>query len=192
MSIKETNSIISIHNNLDLIRFFAAIQVVFRHVFYKHDFENKSLNLIKEIILAFPGVPIFFMVSGFLIYWSFERNSNNPKKYLKNRLLRIYPALWFCLFITVIVVLIADKNKVILQNVEMFLIWILGQLSIIQFWTPNFLKFFGEGSPNASLWSICVELQFYFFVPLLYYLVKKYPQCKFIIFSFRFYYLHSI
>ncbi|WP_245539698.1 acyltransferase family protein [Riemerella columbina] len=58
----------SLHNNFDIIRLLAALQVVFRHVFYKHDFHNSILNFIKEIILAFPGVPIFFMVSGFLIY----------------------------------------------------------------------------------------------------------------------------
>lgn len=170
---KTMNDKPSYYNNLDIIRLFAALQVVFRHVFYKHDFGNIFFNSIKEVILAFPGVPIFFMISGFLIYWSFERNAHDIKKYFKNRFLRIYPALWLCLAITITVVLFFDQNRVIWANFKTFLIWVLGQMSIIQFWTPNFLKFFGEGSPNASLWSICVELQFYFFVPILFYLVNN-------------------
>ncbi len=79
----ENNISPSIHNNFDLIRLLAAIQVVFRHTFYKYDFQSEILNFIKELILAFPGVPIFFMVSGFLIYWSFDRNSKNVKNMLK-------------------------------------------------------------------------------------------------------------
>ncbi|EFT36722.1 putative nodulation protein X, partial [Riemerella anatipestifer RA-YM] len=75
-----------------------------------------------------------------------------------------------------------NAQRVIYSNFGIFLTWILGQLSIIQFWTPEFLKFFGEGSPNASLWSICVELQFYFFVPFLFFLVRKYKNYKFFIF----------
>lgn len=90
----------SFNNNFDLIRLLAALQVVFRHIFYDFDFQNSILNLIRDIILAFPGVPIFFMVSGFLIYWSFERNQDNITKFFKNRCLRIYPALWVCLLIT--------------------------------------------------------------------------------------------
>lgn len=172
----------SLYNNFDLIRLIAALQVVFRHSFYGYDFQNDILNFIKDIILAFPGVPIFFMVSGFLIYWSFDRNSDNLKKYFKNRFFRIYPALWVCLFITITVLLLSDTQFTISQNISTFIIWILGQLSIVQFWTPEFLKSFGEGSPNASLWSICVELQFYFFVPILFFLVKKFSKYKFWIF----------
>ncbi|WP_245539699.1 acyltransferase family protein [Riemerella columbina] len=78
-----------------------------------------------------------------------------------------------------------DVNSLILNHIKIFILWILGQLSIVQFWTPDFLKFFGEGSPNASLWSICVELQFYFFVPILFYLLKRLSKYKFwIIISF--------
>lgn len=40
----------------------------------------------------FPGVPIFFFISGFLISKSFEENSV-LKEYALNRILRIYPGL---------------------------------------------------------------------------------------------------
>lgn len=176
----------SVINNFDLIRICAALQVVFRHLFFDRDFHNEFLNFLKNIILSFPGVPVFFTVSGFLIYWSFERNSNHLKKYFINRFLRIYPALWACLAITIIILFVGDKNGVIFKNLTLFLIWIVGQLTFIQFWTPEFLKFWGEGSPNASLWTICVELQFYFLIPILFYLINRFKKYKLWILFFLF------
>lgn len=77
-------------------------------------------------------------------------------------------------------------NVLILNNLKLYVIWLLGQSSIVQFWTPDFLKFFGEGIPNAPLWTICVELQFYLFVPILFFIVRKLPLYKFHIFLILF------
>lgn len=35
------------------------------------------------------------------------------------------------------------------------------QATVLQFWTPDFLKNFGNGTPNGALWTICVIVQFY-------------------------------
>jgi peptidoglycan/LPS O-acetylase OafA/YrhL len=40
-------------------------------------------------------------------------------------------------------------------------------------YTPDFLKGFGFGSYNGSLWTISVELQFYIILPMMYWLMKK-------------------
>ena len=47
------------------------------------------------------------------------------------------------------------------------------QVSFFQFYTPEILRFWGCGTPNGSLWTIVVELQFYLLVPVLFYLIKK-------------------
>lgn len=82
-------------NNLNLIRLFAAFQVLIGHLHYC--FEMPSA--IKYISL-FNGVPIFFTLSGFLIYWSFDHHPD-VRTYGKNRILRIYPALIVSLVCTI-------------------------------------------------------------------------------------------
>ena len=71
-------------NNFDLIRLLAALQVVFTHSQHHFELQGGILEKIgKHFLFYFPGVPIFFTVSGFLIFWSFERSSNNIKSYFR-------------------------------------------------------------------------------------------------------------
>ncbi len=88
------------NNNFNLIRLLASIQVMIYH-FLEHFGLNK-LPIYKDIhkvLSYFPGVPIFFFISGFLIFKSYEL-APNFKIYLRNRLLRIYPALIVCFIFT--------------------------------------------------------------------------------------------
>lgn len=153
-------------NNFDLIRLVAALQVVFYHTVLHLEIE-KSNSLLLELSNFFPGVPIFFFVSGFLISKSYE---SNPAliEYTKNRVLRIYPALIVCTFVTIISVYLTGYLSS--ENITLgeLLIWIGGQISIFQFYNPEFMREFGTGVLNGSLWTITVELQFYIMVPLLY------------------------
>jgi peptidoglycan/LPS O-acetylase OafA/YrhL len=152
-------------NNFDLLRLLAATQVIFFHA-------GKQLRIPwivdssspLRLLAAFPGVPIFFVISGFLISLSYERNSSLPQ-YLRNRFLRIYPGLWFCLFLSIIFAIIF--GGVNFWNRET-LPWLLAQLSIGQFYNPQFLRNYGVGVLNGSLWTIPVEIQFYLLLPIIY------------------------
>lgn len=160
---------ISRENNFDLIRLLAAIQVVFEHGFFHLKIDGKLLTNFNRI---FPGVLIFFTVSGFLIFSSFDRN-NDLKKYFVNRFLRIYPALWLCFIITVILLIIF--KIVNLSNIFSLtmLKWYFTQVTFFQFWTPDLLRAWGIGTPNGSLWTIPVEIQFYILLPIVVLLFKK-------------------
>src|SRR6478752_5590011 len=85
-------------NSFDSIRLLAALQVLIGHATYHlgvvHDSGLGQVAL--RVLSAFPGVPIFFMISGFLVTASFERRPN-LQDYFVSRFLRIYPALWACL-----------------------------------------------------------------------------------------------
>jgi peptidoglycan/LPS O-acetylase OafA/YrhL len=155
-------------NNFDIIRLLAALQVMVYHGLSFFDLSNTWQLPLRNIISYFPGVPIFFAISGFLIYKSLERNSQDLKRYFKNRLIRIFPALWVCLLFTLILLFLA--NQITLSSIlsSSFATWFLAQISIAQFYKIPLVSDWGVGHPNGSLWSISVELQYYFFLPLLF------------------------
>lgn len=164
-------------NNFDLVRFLAAIQVLILHTKHHLKIQNTFLDVISNNFLQyFPGVPIFFVISGFLIYSSYERNQDNILQYIVNRSLRIFPALWVCFILTFLLINIDFDGNLLTKAPYQMLIWSFGQLSIFQFFTPNILRFWGVGSPNGSLWTIVVELQFYILIPLLFTLFAKFKK----------------
>jgi peptidoglycan/LPS O-acetylase OafA/YrhL len=150
-------------NNFGLLRILAATQVVLGH-------SLAHLELARprwwSLVDAFPGVPIFFAISGFLISASFER-SPKVRNYARNRLLRIYPGLWCCILVTTVVAVAFGYAMLTVPG----LIWFGSQLVAI-IYPPSFLKSFGFGSYNGSLWTIPIELQFYFLLPLLYWATR--------------------
>ena len=160
-------------NNFDIIRLLAALQVVFRHTQHHFELEGIYSEVGKYFLNYFPGVPIFFCISGFLIFWSFDRNSDDIKKYFTNRFLRLFPALWICFLITLGLLLYDSQNPTSLFRNTSFYLWVLGQISFFQFWTPDILRFWGMGTPNGSLWTIIVEIQFYILVPFIYFFRGK-------------------
>jgi len=170
-------SLIDRNNNFHLVRLIAAIQVMILHCrgHLSVVLPGKTENAV-DFLKHFPGVPIFFTVSGFLIFWSYERIYGQLGRYFKNRLLRIYPALYLCLILTVLMIFFSLGADVILQNAKAFSIWLEGQLTFFQFYTPDFLRSFGTGVPNGALWTIPVELQFYLLVPVLMWAYRRFGQ----------------
>jgi peptidoglycan/LPS O-acetylase OafA/YrhL len=161
------------NNNFDLIRLFAASQVFVQHLYIIVDVNfGGVINSISHFWVIFPGVPIFFFVSGYLISQSYE-NSKNIKDYAIKRILRIYPALIFSVILGVI--LITASGYLYNHNVSIIDWVVLGiaKSTIFQFYNPEFLREYGDGVFNGNLWTITVELQFYVLIVILYMLQKK-------------------
>lgn len=131
---------------------------------------------VTELLSIVPGVPIFFFISGFLIFQS-HQNSRSLYQFSVNRLLRIYPALIVCFAVSVLMVLASGY----LQGRDLisrpFLIWAIAQLSILQIYNADFMRSFGVGVLNGSLWTVAVELQFYLLTPLLAWLTLRRAWC---------------
>ena len=147
-------------NNFDLIRLLAALQVVVEHAIAH--LRVDELHSMAVELWYLPGVPIFFVISGYLISLSWER-APSARQYAWNRILRIYPALWACLAFSIAVFLVAGVRP----SAGEFLPWLAAQLTFVQFYNPEFLRGFGVGVINGSLWTIGVELQFYLIIPML-------------------------
>lgn len=120
---------------------------------------------LNQLVGFFPGVPIFFVISGFLISASWER-SPDLKHYALRRALRIFPAMWVCLLVSIMLM-------AVLASIKPPVLWIVGQLTIGQPWTPGVFRTYGVGTPNGSLWTIPVELEFYAVLPAIYLIGRK-------------------
>lgn len=154
-------------NNFDLIRLIAAFQVLIWHGAVHFKIFDQMYGFLT-VLFHFPGVPIFFTISGFLISHSLERNKFDLKKYFRNRALRIYPALWVCTILTALL-LIYFIRPIIIKDL---LVWFVAQISFLQFYVTPSLKAWGAGHPNGSLWSVAVELQFYLILPIILYIIN--------------------
>lgn len=98
-------------NCFDVIRLFAALQVVYFH-FVNH-FKIETRNIVLEKIFSgFSGVMILFSISALLITASYEK-SKNSIQYIKKRFLRIYPAMWLATLISLVSILVIyDKKEI--------------------------------------------------------------------------------
>lgn len=163
-------------NNFDLIRLLAAAQVVFAHavghtpVLAGHPAWLQSL---LDVVSLFPGVAVFFVISGFLIPRSYERLEDRPLAYFLHRGLRIYPALIVCLLVSLAVLGTFGFLEPAVTGTPEFWAWLLGQLTCGQFYNPGFFRDFGVGVVNGALWTISVELQFYVLVPLIHVISRR-------------------
>jgi len=159
-------------NNFDLIRLFAATKVAIFHML-------KCLHT-GEDWLAFlsyiPGVPIFFFISGYLIYKSYnniENKSKNLSIFYTNRFLRLYPGLYVCFLISFVSIYLSGYFDNVGIPSKQFIVWVVTSLTFFQFYNPDFLRGYGMGAINGSLWSIAVELQFYLLAPLVFTILNK-------------------
>ena len=161
-------------NNFDLIRLFAALQVAI-----SHGFAHLGVNAPAGLgwLPYFPGVPVFFFVSGFLISRSYE-SAGSLSDYSVNRTLRIYPALVVCTLVSVLILLATGYLSVNSVGIGPTVAWVLAQITIFQFYNPDFLRGFGVGVVNGSLWTIAVELQCYVLVPVVYRLIGRVAPSK--------------
>lgn len=150
-------------NNFDLIRLAAAIQVVVYHgLKYLYGEENAVLKVIQFV----PGVPIFFFVSGYLISASYDR-SRSMGSYARKRALRIFPALWLCIALTVLALTLDGYLRDASPTIGEFGTWVAAQSSFLQFYNPEWSRHYGAGIINSALWTITVEMQFYVMMPVL-------------------------
>jgi peptidoglycan/LPS O-acetylase OafA/YrhL len=163
-------------NNFDAIRLVAAAEVAIRHSIVH--LSGGIPRWIEWILMMVPGVPIFFFLSGYLISRSWER-SPNARVYFRNRALRLFPGLWACIGASVLMLFLSGYLQSVLWSWPSMALWVVCQGSVVQFWNPEFVRGFGCGVVNGSLWSISVEIQFYVVTIILYRALRALPRSGF-------------
>jgi len=164
-------------NNFDLLRLFLAFSVCFAHL-------GEVSGIAAFLPLAdffYSGIAVdcFFVVSGFLIFRSFDRSSS-ILSYLNKRVRRIYPA-----YLTVVLVaaiflplLFSDTTADILFSRE-WSRYLFSNLAFLNFLQPDMTGIFGSNPLqviNPPLWTIKVEVMFYLSVPLIFLLLGNKKQ----------------
>lgn len=153
-------------NNFDLIRLFAAVQVATVHTIVNLNPGGLAVAILDAGLRMFPGVPIFFLISGLLISRSYERSAR-LRDYYRNRCLRIFPALWVCLIVSIGLVAFEIHAPRAVEPVSSgsWLLWWAAQMTLFQQYAPDFL----DGMRlNGALWTIPVEFEFYLLLPVIY------------------------
>lgn len=154
-------------NSFDIIRIVCAFIIFFGHFITHFGVESPIAYYVAYFI---RGVPVFFCISGFLVAKGLE--SYSTKKFLVKRFFRIYPVLWVCVIINLLLILSVYSVKPSFKDLFIYLIT---QLSIGQFYTGDWLRGYGVGVPNGALWTITTDVQFYLIAILIVKLLKDKP-----------------
>jgi peptidoglycan/LPS O-acetylase OafA/YrhL len=153
------------------IRAVAALLVVLTHAAYTTgNYTHGYVGLMYSRMEI--GVPIFFVLSGFLLFgpWvkaaaSGER-SPSVRRYARHRLRRIMPAY----AVTVLVAYLLYHFRTAGPNPGHTWMGLLRNLSLTQIYTDNYLySYLHQGL--TQMWSLAVEVAFYVALPLLAYLL---------------------
>lgn len=163
-------------NCFDPIRLWAALSVMFLHytgyALKLSSSGNDFMYILRCIVSFFPGVVVLFSMSGYLISASFER-SKSKKEFFVKRVFRLYPELWGCTLINVIVVSVLARE----QLDKSIVVWLITQVFGIAN-TPSCLSNFATGSINGALWTIFTEIQLYIVLGIIYPFLKKFSIKK--------------
>ena len=165
---------------LDALRGLAALAVVFFHYFHHYNAAYVHENLIVGwSYIGLYGVQLFFMISGFVIFWTLNR-VNKPLDFLVSRFSRLYPSYWIAVLITFSIVWFygLPGREVSLYDAIINLIM--------------FHEYLNIPSVDSVYWTLTVELTFYFWM-FIFYLRSGLDKTE-IVFSFviGFSVLHSI
>jgi len=141
---------------LDGLRGLAALAVVFYHFFYRyHEIYGHTFAFSDLFRLGHYGVQLFFMISGFVIYWTLQR-SENPLDFIWSRFSRLYPVYWACVILTFIAISLFS-----LAGRERSLMELLFNLLMFQ-------EYLGIPHIDGVYWTLSLELAFYFWMILIF------------------------
>ncbi len=177
------------YNNLDLLRLIFAFTV-----FILHMVELANISKLKFLFRYFStyySIIGFFIISGFLISKSYIKTANNTQ-YFKKRAIRILPP--YILIVTLSFFLLSFTSSYSFteyfshQSSLKYLIYNLLFLNFLQPCLPGvFTENLEHCAVNGSLWTIKVEVMFYFTLPFIVYFIQKKKKTYKVIFLFTLY-----
>jgi peptidoglycan/LPS O-acetylase OafA/YrhL len=143
---------------LDFLRFVAALAVLLGHM----DQDGLYMSWMPLSGFSHEAVMVFFVLSGFIIYYSTTDRASTWQQYAIARLSRIYSvALLAVVFSTVLAILVsqrADFDATALSNYSEPSLW--NAVSSLFFLNASWLNS-ADLTLNNPYWSLCYEVWFY-------------------------------
>lgn len=160
-------------NNFDLLRLVFSITVCLVHAQQLSGF--RELSWIAKLFSSAVAVKGFFVISGFLIFMSYER-TGSIAAYAAKRFRRIYPA-YFTVVMVGAIALVAVSSK---PPSEYFsAVWLkylaanLSFLNFLQLTLPGVFEVNKLTAVNGALWTLKIEVLFYLSVPIFVLLFRR-------------------
>ncbi len=150
---------------LDALRGVAIIGIVLYHLFP------------SSVPGGFLGVPLFFVLSGYLMFVTSEHSWENGNfhigSYYKKRIKKILPPLFTMVMIVCCYLTLTESSLLIGIRHEIYSIF----LGYDNWWqirhSASYFSKLALSSPFTHLWFLAVEIQFYILWPILYVLYQK-------------------
>lgn len=142
-------------NCFNLIRLIAALNICVLHT--KNHLQIQLGFFLNSFVSCFFAMPVFFGLSGFLI-WNSIGKSKNFSGFFKKRIFRLYPELWMSVAVDLLIIIALYGNHI---EWGKFAFFAFTQATIFPQWTPSFLRGYGCGTPNGLLDTVTALMQMY-------------------------------
>ena len=156
---------------LTTLRFFAALHVVLFHMRVVGILPGGPWWYQNFASIGFVGVNFFFVLSGFILVYTYEGPALNVRNFWWARFARIYPAYALSLIVAAPFFFFAvrrlDLPFFAWSKAHLFAACAL-TLTLLQSWVPQ-----AALTWNSVCWSLSVEAFFYFLFPFLLFRSKK-------------------
>ncbi len=174
-------------NNFDFLRLLFSLFVIVSHSYDLRNMnESDWLYTHTSISFSYLGVRGFFVISGYLIFQSLMRSNGLIDFYWK-RILRVFPALFVVLVVTLLILPLLYTNPVpYLSNKD---VWLYLPRNLSLFNLQYEISGVFEQNPfpkviNGSLWTLRYEIFFYLLISSLFFLKKQIFKIKIILLLF--------
>ena len=171
-------------NNFDLLRLLFAGTVCLVHVQTLSGFSQ--LDVVTRILSAAVAVKAFFVVSGFLIFMSFERSSS-LSTYARKRIRRIYPAYFTVVMLCALCLVTVSSAGITEYFSVAWAKYVVANLLFLNFLQPTLPGVFATHlipEVNGALWTLKIEVMFYLSVPLFVYLFRRFSPLSVILVTY--------
>jgi peptidoglycan/LPS O-acetylase OafA/YrhL len=150
---------------LTTLRFVAALHVVLFHMWVTGELTTGPGLFRSFVSIGYIGVNFFFVLSGFILVYTYTRPSLDAPRFWQARFARIYPAYAVSLLVSAPFFFYAVRSLHLpfyAWSAQHLPVACIATLTLLQSWIPQ-----GALTWNPVCWSLSVEAFFYLLFPVL-------------------------